>query len=225
MPVPWYTAATAKSELNLTVTTAGLDVAREQCLRVKGLALTTLEAPSKSFAQGVVFQALANAQSAKADERDEFGSVTNGVRLYPMDRKILAMLIIPSPAGVIVDPVTVTWPDGSTVALSRENDIVTAVVSPGDPEDLPGGTQPLPTEFTPTGFVHQLAFASTDAAGPVPGKYLLTIIEDAGAATVQLMPSGGPGPYQPFAARWLADPLVGADGPTRDNGLVGSLVG
>lgn len=92
----WYTAATAKADLNVTVTTKGLAAAQEQCLRVRGLALDTASAPSESFAQGVVYQALANAQAAQADQGDEWGSATNGVRLYPMDKKIVALLIIPA---------------------------------------------------------------------------------------------------------------------------------
>lgn len=95
MSTSWYSQTTAKSQLNLTVSDKGLAAAQEQCLRIRSLSLTTAEAPSESFAQGVVYQALANAQAASADSTDEVGMSTNGVRLYPLDRKIQAMLIIP----------------------------------------------------------------------------------------------------------------------------------
>lgn len=97
MPAAWYTPETAKTALNLAVTPAGLAAAQEQCLRIRSLSLTTPEPPSESFAQGVVYQALANAQASQVDTTDEIGMASNGVRLYPLDRKIMALLIIPSP--------------------------------------------------------------------------------------------------------------------------------
>jgi hypothetical protein len=93
----WYTATSAKSTLNIAVTDAGLAVAQEQCLRVKGLALSTLTPPSASFAQGVVYQALANKQASQASTEDDFGGGPQPVRLYPLDKKIMSMLIVPSP--------------------------------------------------------------------------------------------------------------------------------
>lgn len=89
----WYTPDTARTALNVTVTVAGLAAAQEQCLRIRGLALNTAQAPTASFAQGVVFQALANAQASQADPSDEIGMASNGVRLYPLDRKVMALLI------------------------------------------------------------------------------------------------------------------------------------
>lgn len=99
MALAWYTASTATTEMNVKVTQKGLDAAREQCLRFKGLALDTETPPSESFAQGVVLQALANKQAAQASggDADETGGETNRVRLFPMDKKIQALLIIPSP--------------------------------------------------------------------------------------------------------------------------------
>ncbi|MCC2034121.1 hypothetical protein [Microbacterium allomyrinae] len=90
----WLTPDTAKSQLNITVTQLGLDVAREECLSKRGLAITTTPPPSTSFAVGVVYQALANKQAASANSNDEMGG-ENSVRLYPFDRKIMAMLIVP----------------------------------------------------------------------------------------------------------------------------------
>jgi len=92
----WYTADSAKSELVITVTAASLAVAQEQCLQVKGLPLDLAKPPSASFAQGVVYQALANRQAAQAVQSDELGN-TNTIRLYPYDKKIMSMLIVPAP--------------------------------------------------------------------------------------------------------------------------------
>src|SRR5690606_9412384 len=130
---------------------------------------------------------------------------------------------IPSPAGVLVDPVTLSWPDGSTVTLSRKDNVVTAHISPGDPDALPAGTRPLPAEFTPAGFAFQISFASIPTAGP--GRYLLNLIEDGEAAPAQFLSSGNPAPFEPFTVDWLVDPVEGAEGTTRDNGYVRSLVG
>lgn len=219
----WKTAATVKADYNITVTDAQLKTARQECLRVKGLVLTTDTPPSDAFEEGVAMQALANRQATQANTADEMGAQSEGVRLYPFCRAIMSKLIIPSPAGVVVDPVTLTWPDGSTVALSRTDDVVTARVTPGDPFALPVGTQPLPADFTPAGFAFQLSFASLPTAGP--GRYLLNLIEDGAAATVQFLSTGNPAPYEPFTTQWLVNPVEGADGPTRDNGFVRSLVG
>jgi hypothetical protein len=91
----WYTATNAKSDLGIAVSAKQLAMAQEECLRFRGLALTTAVPPTESFAQGVVYQALANKQSSQAAPNDETGNETNSVRVYPMDKKIQAMLIIP----------------------------------------------------------------------------------------------------------------------------------
>lgn len=91
----WYTASTARSELNIAVSERGLAAAQEQCLRFKGLALTTDAPPTESFAQGVVLQALANKQAAQAGPTDEMGGETQAVRLYSFDRRIRELLILP----------------------------------------------------------------------------------------------------------------------------------
>lgn len=92
----WYTPPNAKSDLGITVSAKQLAAAQEQCLRFKGLALTTAVPPSESFAQGVVYQALANKQASQVTAADDLGGETNGVRVFPMDKKITGMLIIPS---------------------------------------------------------------------------------------------------------------------------------
>lgn len=98
-PLEWYTAGTAKSELNITVSSRGLAAAQEQCLQKKGLAITTATPPTESFAQGVVLQALANKQASQASVNDEMGGEGNSVRVYPFDRKIMALLIVPNQDG------------------------------------------------------------------------------------------------------------------------------
>lgn len=111
----WYTADTARSELAIVVTGKGLAVAQEQCLQRLGLPLTLTVPPSESFAQGVVYQALANKQATQADTTDEYGSTQGGVRLYPFDKKIMSMLIVPSP--VVDDEGTATGDNGRVRSL------------------------------------------------------------------------------------------------------------
>ncbi|WP_345751382.1 hypothetical protein [Microbacterium rhizophilus] len=103
MPDPqqptWYDALTAHSALAISVTDKGLAAAREQCLRVKGLPLDLAAPPSESFAQGVVYQALANRNATAVGQAgtDEWGIGDNTVQLRPLDGKIMALLIIPRP--------------------------------------------------------------------------------------------------------------------------------
>lgn len=97
MSATWYTPQTAESDLGIKVSAKQLATAQEQCLRVKGLALTTAQAPSESFAQGVVYQALANRQASQASPAGDLGGEANRVNVTPLDWKILSMLIIPSP--------------------------------------------------------------------------------------------------------------------------------
>lgn len=107
----WYDASTAQSTLNIVVTDAGLDVAREECLRIKGLPLTLAAPPTESFAQGVVYQALANKQATQVGQDDTYGGGdAPAVQLRPFDGKIMGMLIIPSP--VTDEDGTVTGDDG-----------------------------------------------------------------------------------------------------------------
>lgn len=94
----WYTPENALSDLGIKVSTKQLAAAREQCLRVKGLALDTETAPTESFAQGVAYQALANKQASQAAvATDDLGGETNRVSVFPLDSKIMSMLIIPAP--------------------------------------------------------------------------------------------------------------------------------
>lgn len=113
-----------------------------------------------------------------------------------------------------VAPATLTWPDGSTAALSRVGQTVSAVVTPGNPDALPAGTQLVPPAFAPAGLGYQLAFASKLVPGA--GRYLITLIETDASTTAQMMVAGDPGPYLPFTTQWLADVIdsgPGSDDP------------
>lgn len=95
--MPWKNAATVKADYNITVTDAQLKTAREECLRAKGLALSTASPPTAAFEEGVAMQALANRQATQASNDDEMGSQAGGVRLYPFCRAITSKLIIAAP--------------------------------------------------------------------------------------------------------------------------------
>lgn len=96
----WYDASAAKTDMNISVTDKGLTAAREQCLRFVGLSIDTETPPSESFAQGVVLQALANKQASQAAGGDaDLGGQANSVRVWPMDKKIQSLLIIPAPSA------------------------------------------------------------------------------------------------------------------------------
>lgn len=95
----WPNGAAARTDYNIVATDAQLATAREECLRAVGLSLDTLAPPSASFREGVCMQALANQQSTQADTTDWAGGETNGVRLYPMDKKIRSKLIVPDDDG------------------------------------------------------------------------------------------------------------------------------
>ena len=90
----WHTAETAKSTLGIVVLPGHLAVAQEELLTRKGLAIDTDAPPSVSFAAAVVYQALANRQASQASTSDDLGG-ENAVRLYPFDKKIMAMCIVP----------------------------------------------------------------------------------------------------------------------------------
>lgn len=93
----WATAADARADYNITVTDPQLATAREECLRVVGLSLTTAAPPSASFREAVCMQALANQHSVQADPTDWTGGETNGVSLKPLGWQIRQKLIVPDP--------------------------------------------------------------------------------------------------------------------------------
>lgn len=90
----WHTTGTAKADLGITVQPAHLAIAKEELLIRKGLAIGTATPPSESFAAAVVYQALANKQASQASTSDDLGG-DNAVRLYPFDKKIMSMCIVP----------------------------------------------------------------------------------------------------------------------------------
>lgn len=215
----WPTAATAKTDFNISATQAQLDTAREECLRAVGLSLSTPVPPSASFREGVSMQALANQQATQADAGDWTGSEDNGVRLYPLSKKIRAKLIVPAPIvpGSAFEPAVAAWPTGEQVHLSRVGDVVTATVT-NLGATLPTAFIPFPADyFRPAGKGQTTQLSALDT-------YVL-IVRDRYYALdgIGLSPSG-PGPFADMTVTWLGDP---ADGnvSTRDAGLVRSLIG
>lgn len=101
-------------------------------------------------------------------------------------------------------PVTLTWPDESTVTLSREGDIITAIATPANPAALPPGVQEVPAEFAPAGNGYQISLSNKSASED--GRYLLNLIETDAVVTVQFLSTGNPPPYEPFTTMWAGDP-------------------
>ena len=97
-------------------------------------------------------------------------------------------------------PVTLTWPTGATITLSRVGDVVTADAVPGDAAVLPGMLQPIPAEFVLMGALQVLA------AG---GNYVIEASEYNGVRFIE----GDAGPYAPSSARWLGKPAAGTGVP------------
>lgn len=125
--------------------------------------------------------------------------------------QVIAYAPIPAEATT---PVTLEWPDGSTVALTRDSNLVTAIVTPANPNTLPFGAQDLPAGFAPVGNAYYFGYASLPTAGP--GRYIVQIIEDGESAVVAgFVATGDPPPYAPFTAQWAADPKTGEDPPAR----------
>lgn len=117
-----------------------------------------------------------------------------------------AQVIAYAPAAVPATylPVTLAWPDESTVTLTREGDLVTANVNPADPNTLPVGTREVPDEFTPAGIGYQISLASK--ATSVDGRYLLNLIETDATVTVQFLSTGNLPPFEPFTTMWAGEP-------------------
>jgi hypothetical protein len=213
----WYTASTAKSDLGITVSEKQLAAAREQCLRVKGLSLWTPAPPTESFAQGVVYQALANKQASQVATTDELGGEINGVRVYPLDAKIMALLIIPAPAPGSFEPVTLTWPSGWTITLTRVGDVVTGVLTT---TNTANGNQvlPVPPQFTAAGTQNQTSYDS--ATNP---QLIVTFNEIGGNVGVSALAVAPPAAGTQLTIHWVADPIE--DSSAGDTGRVGSLIG
>ncbi|UUE19328.1 head-tail connector protein [Microbacterium sp. J1-1] len=107
----------------------------------------------------------------------------------------------------VFEPATITWSNGQTVTLSREGDIVTALVDPHGAADLLTQTKPFPADhFKPVG-TGQLR---THPAA----NYLLTVWDGflGQPDGIDLTPAGA-APFLPGTVRWLADPIPGANWP------------
>jgi len=217
MTTTWHTAETARTDLGITVSDRQLAAAREQCLRIKGLSLSTPIPPSESFAQGVVYQALANKQASQASAGGELGGETSRVNVTPLDGKIMSMLIIPAPSGGSIDPITLTWPNGATGTLSRIGDTVSLAVTV--PRAAPPATLPFPTGFVPANNVMIQIPASAGGGGGV----ILDPTDSIGLG-VGITAIGSADEAFTVATKYLADPVEGT-GDGYDLGFVGTLVG
>lgn len=103
------------------------------------------------------------------------------------------------------EPITLTYSDGSTIRLSRENDIVTAEGHAVNPQTI-SQPKPLPPQFAPRGNVYGLMVSSTEVY--TEGSWYIQIAEVT-PFTLGIVPgSAAPGPYNDFSTQWLADPEV-----------------
>jgi hypothetical protein len=100
-------------------------------------------------------------------------------------------------------PSTLTWPDGSTVKLSRDGDIITAAVTPANPAALPAGTQEVPEMFAPAGIGYQISLSNKPTS--TDGRYLLNLIETGTGVTAQFLSTGNLPPFEPFTTMWAGD--------------------
>lgn len=103
-------------------------------------------------------------------------------------------------------PVTLNYPGGSKVVLSRDGDIVTAKITPPPTTSL--FQEPpleIPSDFDPYGFLSAMSFVSADYTAP--GAYGLVIDEIGGLGPKGIgVTAYSAGTYQPFEARWAAEP-------------------
>ena len=113
-------------------------------------------------------------------------------------------------------PVELTWPTGERVELSREGDVVTAVVHTRQTNTrMAVADAAIPADFQPRGADISLSLRA-DARNP---DWWLNVTEDEFSSDTYIGPLGGfgtVGPYSPSVAtfQWLADPapVVGQDG-------------
>lgn len=107
----------------------------------------------------------------------------------------------------VFEPATVEWPNGQTVTLSREGDVVTAHVDPHGNTTLLPELRPFPAEyFKPVG---------TGQLRPHPAaNYVLTVWDGfIGQPDGLDLTAAGVAPFLPGTVRWLADPMPGANWP------------
>lgn len=106
-----------------------------------------------------------------------------------------------------VAPVTLTYPDGTKIELSRQGDVVTMRGTPVNPQTVTVA-QPIPDNYGPRGFVGQ--YQATSGNLTSPGTWYVSISEIAAGGALGIIPGSiATGPYAPFTAQWLADLLPG----------------
>ncbi len=135
--------------------------------------------------------------------------IDNGNRLVRQDGQDWPMcqdMNKPLAAPVAYEPLTLTWPDGSTVTLTRVGDVVTAVsnITPGN---LPIEILDLPVGFRPAGTGQFLITPHTNYA-------IVLRDEWQGSASTIGFAALGAAPFLPGTAQWLAEPapVVGQEG-------------
>lgn len=105
-------------------------------------------------------------------------------------------------------PVTITFPEGSTITLSRVGDVVTMQANAVDPTRIQA-PKPVPAEFTPRG--HMAYYMANSATQTDPGSWLVLLSEipqALGLLGIQPVAMTIGTTYAPFTAQWLADPEV-----------------
>lgn len=117
-----------------------------------------------------------------------------------------------------VEPVTLTYSDGTVLRLSREGDIVTMQGTPVNPNTVTV-PKPIPAHYGPRGFVGQYQASSGSLVSP--GTWFVSLSEVPEAGSLGIIPGSiSTGPYAPFTAQWLADP---AENPSTGCGPLNDL--
>lgn len=144
------------------------------------------------------------------DDLAEYVGLKNGADAFVVSCLSEAKALVNNAASaspIDYQPVTVPYADGSAITYTRTGDIVTIDVNPGT---LAGANRkPIPDGFAPAGNVYGMfvSAASIGSGGAFPAGFYGVQLDEPGisgtlgAALVAL----APGPFQPFAAQWLAD--------------------
>lgn len=106
----------------------------------------------------------------------------------------------------MIAPITLTYADGTKIALSRVGDVVTAVATGGSTGN--GAAQAIPAGYSPAGNVSSYVFN----ANVISTATWALIIDELGALNqvgIATIPVGAYVPGTSFTTQWLADPLPG----------------
>lgn len=112
-----------------------------------------------------------------------------------------------------IEPVTLTWASGWTLRLSREAEVVTAVLTVGPTANTPEAL-PLPAAFGPRGTVSSTTY--NDPAVPTLALGVSEIVP----AGIGVTAAGSAAPATVLTAQWLADP---AETPSTGCGPINAL--